>query len=48
MTTPTKEQIEEVFNHVFCGETHETVRLSFLALITRIIIVWERIRNSPK
>lgn len=46
--TPTKEQVEKVFNHVFCGETHDTVRLSFLALITRIIIVWERIRNSPK
>ena len=46
MTTPTKEQVEEVFNNVFCGETHETVRLSFLALITRIIIAWEKIRGK--
>ena len=48
MKTPTKEQIEKVFNDVFTGEAHETVRVSFLALVERIVVSWEKIRNSPK
>lgn len=46
--TPTKEQIEKIYDEVFFkpNNTAEPYRLGFLPSIEKIILLWEKIRNS--
>lgn len=45
ITTPTKDQIIEVMREATDGVVYP---LSTIELVTKCIIAWEKIRNSPK